>query len=181
MLVIPGKNPMGNVVHLVVGPETELVMDMQGAAIMDISKVLNKFDASKPVYVSVTRTRNETMTSDGLKKAMVPHMGTLSVVEGQHCDGDCDNCKSDDEKDAGDAWKDTTGIKANASIPTPTPTPPVRKPEGKSKAVIAVCAYCKKPGPLLDIPGFKICLACAQIELGLNRNKKQPPKDTPHA
>ena len=177
MLVIPGKNPMGNVVHLVVGLETELVMDMQGAAIMDISKVLNKFDASKPVYVSVTRTRNETMTSDGLKKALVPHMGTLSTVEDSTCDGDCDHCESaDKEKYAGEAWKNAlnSSIKDTAG-----------KPSGKAKPVadvaVAVCAYCKRPGPIPPIPGFKICTACAQIELGLNMNNKQPPKDAPHA
>ena len=152
MLAIPGKNPLGNVLHLVVGPESELVMDMEGSCIMEISALLNKFDTQAPVFVSITRSRSEAQTSASLKQAGVPHMGVVSQVD--KCDGNCEACGTDKPK-----------TKA--------------KPKVQAKA--DVCDYCHNTVPLMPVPGKRICASCTQIELGLKSNKQAVKKDTPDA
>lgn len=158
MLAIPGKNPLGNVLHLVIGPESELIMDMQGAVIMDVTQIINRFVTSEPVFVSLSRSRNEIMTSNSLKQAEVPHMGITGTPE--KCDGKCNDCHVG-----------PNGVPIPASAAKP-------KKIVKDEA----CRYCKKVTQLLPIPGFKICVACAQIELGLNmKGNINLMRDTPDA
>ena len=114
----------------------------------------NKFDAAAPVFVSVTRSRNEAVTTANLRKDDVPHVGTSG--DSLKCDGDCDNCK-----DGKDIVKQILGATAPKAA---------TKPEPKVKRG-AKCTYCGKELPLMPIPGFNICVSCAQIELGVRRNK----------
>lgn len=159
MLAIPGKNPMGNVLHLVIGPESELVMDMQGSAVMDITPVINKFDAAHPVFVSLSRSRNEITTSNALKQAGVSHLGFMATPAPDGCSGDCEHCNVDHGSSGG-----TYAVGGNFKQ---------GKKPGKSEVKNETCAYCKKPGQLLPVPGFKICVSCAQIELGLNAKSRK--------
>ena len=151
MIAIPGKHPMGNVLHLIVGPESELVMDIQGSQLMDISKLVNEFNQSEALFVSITRSRSEAQTAATLRQSEITHVITAkSQASGstEGCDGDCKTCKA---------------------------AQPPRK--SKAKATLAsntgVCSYCKRACALLPIAGFKICASCAQIELGMKQKKEE--------
>jgi hypothetical protein len=56
-----------------------------------------------------------------------------------------------------------------------------KKAEGSKiiKECKTKCQYCGRETELLQVPGFKICAVCAQIELGQLKTKKA--KDTSHA
>lgn len=155
MIAIAGKNPVGNVLHLIMGPETDLVIDVQGSQIMDISALLNKFSQSAPVFVNISRSRNESMTSDSLKQAGVPHVGISAAPAG--CDGECELCDIESQRNGMHVARSAGKDKDKAG----------RVKIASKNVATGVCSYCKKTTTLLPIPGFKICVSCAQIELGL--------------
>jgi hypothetical protein len=76
MILVPGKNPIGNVLHVIMGPESELYMDLHGSQIVDITAILNMFDKSVRVVLHVTRSCSERDTIEGLIMAGAPVAST---------------------------------------------------------------------------------------------------------
>lgn len=72
MILVPGHNPMGNVLHVILGPESDLYADLHGAQVCDITEILRMFEPGSPVFLSVTRTKSEQTTVQGLAGAGVP-------------------------------------------------------------------------------------------------------------
>jgi len=72
MILVPGRNPAGNVLHIILGPESDLYADLHGAQVCDISEILRIFEPDVPVFLSVTRTKSEQTTVAGLAGAGVP-------------------------------------------------------------------------------------------------------------
>ena len=66
MLLIPGHNPAGNVLHVIIGPESELYCDLHGMQVADITEMLSLFNANEPVHLQLTRTSSERVTAAGL-------------------------------------------------------------------------------------------------------------------
>ena len=62
MILVPGHNEAGNVLHIILGPESDLYADLHGAQVVDITGPLAAFNAGEPVHLSVTRTRSERET-----------------------------------------------------------------------------------------------------------------------
>jgi hypothetical protein len=146
MLALAGHNPMGNVLHVIVGPETEFFVDIHGAKILDITDLLGIMDHDDRVYLSLTRCKSEPQTEAALKHAKAPYVNSFFISDG--CgDPDCPNCSTDPKKKE----------KNNKSKP---------------KQKLQKCNYCHQAKPLLPIAGFKICVQCAQIELGLKQIRK---------
>lgn len=149
MIAIPGSNPIGNVLHLILGPESELIADIHGATIMDVTPAINKFSTEKPIFVSISRCKSEVETSKHLGFVKIEHINSLVGTEkGSSCEG-CGSCGTIPGKD---------------------------KEPAPEKVMIpfkdGVCGYCNSKGKLLPIPGQKICLTCAQIELGCKTELK---------
>jgi len=143
MLAVAGENQLGSELHIIAGPETDIFCDIHGAAIMDVTALLNKFDFNKPVFLVLTRCKMEGLTHQLLA-------GTNLV------------CLSSFDKlpltDSGDiAIMPNPSIKSNKKV-------------SKASKKADKCAYCNQVKELLPIPGFKICMQCAQIELGLKNN-----------
>ena len=151
MIMILGHNPLGNVIHMIVGPETELFEDIHGAKIMDITEPLKAVTSGEHVFVSLTRCKSEPVTEAMLKAGNIPYMSSFSGLA--------------------EAGLNPGGAKATTQDKT---TAKATKVGTKDK-----CQYCKREADLLPVPGFKICAVCAQIELGQLRTKKA--KETPNA
>jgi len=156
MILVPGKNPMGNVIHAILGPETDLMMDVQGSTIMEIGALLNKFEKTQPVFISISRCRNEIVTVNTLKAVDIEHAASF-VAANKAADG-----KDDDDSGGGvatlpggiqQAKKGTTALQ-------------IVLKEGK-------CELCEATTKLLPISGFNVCVACAQIEFGKRRKAKK--------
>jgi hypothetical protein len=60
MIVVGGTNMHGNILHVIVGPETDTWTGMHGAAMANITPLLNNFDTSKPVFIHFTYCGSET-------------------------------------------------------------------------------------------------------------------------
>jgi hypothetical protein len=150
---------MGNVLHLIVGPETEYFVDIHGAKILDITELLNVMDEDARVFVSLTRCKNEGNTEALLKASKAPYLSSFTVVG---CgDPACPNCTDNEEE--------------KTDVPVAKAKKAQKKPVKRER-----CYYCHEDKKLLPIPGFKICIACAQIELGLKkmgRKNKTEGKD----
>ena len=69
MIVLSGRNAVGNVVHLIAGPETEFWMDVHGAAITNISDMLKTLDLSVPTFLSYSKCRDESALLADIKGA----------------------------------------------------------------------------------------------------------------
>ena len=147
MLALMGHNPMGNVLHVIMGPESEFFVDVHGAKILDVTELLNLMSEDERVYLSFTRCKNEGSTESALKAAKAPYMSSFSVGK---CDNpDCPDCKTTPEAE------------------------PAAKPAKKTATNKKRCYYCHQDKVLLPLPGFNICTACAQIELGLKQIDKE--------
>ena len=77
MLVLGSRNPLGNILHVVVGPESELHQDLHGAKILDITPVLAQMDGMSHVYLSLTRCRGEMMTAQILTGSKITHLNSF--------------------------------------------------------------------------------------------------------
>ncbi len=84
MLVLGGHNALGNVLHVVMGPESDLHQDIHGAKILDVTPLLAAMNGAEKIFLSLTRCRSEQITSQVMTAARVPFMnsftGTNSAV-----------------------------------------------------------------------------------------------------
>lgn len=145
MLVILGHNPLGNVIHMIVGPETEMFTDIHGSKIIDITDMLKACEQNQHVFLSLTRCKAEGVTEAMLRASNIPHFNTFAGLA-----------------DAGG------GIKSSV-----TDSKQKEETKATAKATKDRCTYCKRETDLLPIPGYKICAVCAQIELGLLKKKSK--------
>jgi len=156
MITLRGQNPMGNVLHVILGPETDLFTDIHGAAVMDITPMLMAMNHDQPVFLSVTRCRSEQHTEQLMGAAGIQER--KSSFGGQQCE-----CNQD------------------AALPT-AKTDKGGKPEGMVVTLKnGKCQFCGNNLPLLPIEGFKVCALCAQIEIGRKKEQlaEKPPKQKP--
>lgn len=140
MLVLGSNNSMGNVVHVVVGPESELHQDVHGATIADITPILSAMDNSKRVYLSLTRCRSEQITVQVMKAANMGHLSTFSPGQKPGEISSSEDTETSGKQDA-----------------------PVQREK---------CQYCLAETELLPIPNYRICTACATIELNRKKSRK---------
>lgn len=157
MLALRGKSQVGNMLHVVVGPETELFCDIHGAAILNVTPLLMEMDGTQPVFMTLTHCRSEQATSRSMTGAGVTHASSF----GNAAEGETPQAVVGSETYGG---APAQGAKAPGKQP-----PPAHTQQG-------ACEYCDQPSQLLPIPGFQICKVCAQIELGRlkqNTNKDQ--------
>jgi len=137
MLAIAGENQLGSDLHIITGPETDIFCDLHGAAIMDVTPLLNKFDFNKPVFLVLTRCKIEGLTHQMLVGSNLVCLSSFDKLP-----------------------------LTNGSI-MPVPDIKADKKVSKASKKADKCTYCNQVKELLPIPGFKICMQCAQIELGL--------------
>ena len=150
MLVLAGNNPIGNVLHVVSGPETEMFTDIHGAKIVEITSALAAMDPSARIFLSLTRCKSEPAAEARFKAADINYISSF-------------------------AGKTTM---ASDVPPVQAKKVPTKKPT-KAAAVAQKCEYCKREAELLPVPGVKICTICAQIEIGRAKAVAEVPnKDT---
>lgn len=179
MILLYGKNPVGNVIHAVVGPESTLWTDLHGALTVDITPLLEACDTNMPVLLNLTkcdseaqlnRRLNETMAS-GAPYPFLPGTSVFSPLGMQAAAQDgpvIDGAKRAKEQPvakasaAQAAQQDTEGLRS------------VKIPRGR-------CDRCSDKKAEL-IPGLTppICFNCAKIDLYQARKDKPaagaPPK-----
>lgn len=68
MILLPSHNALGNVLHIILGPESDTYMDVHGNLITDLTEVINGFDRNSPIFLSITRSRDEQATLTELVK-----------------------------------------------------------------------------------------------------------------
>lgn len=83
MLVIPGINSAGNVLHVVAGEETEFMLDLHGSAVTDITPVLNAMPSDKKVLLHFTRCASEDVLADQLT-SVIASGGSYPFYPGTH-------------------------------------------------------------------------------------------------
>jgi hypothetical protein len=162
MLAVRGINPAGNVLHVICGPETDLFMDIHGAKILDVTPLLQEMEQSQPVFLMITRCKNEQMTTRQLDGVGAKFLNSFNPADL----GMCPDCEA-------------TGAGTNKGPAKGKPE--AKKPNSESAGTIQLsrgkCSYCAQDRILLPIPQFKICPTCAQIEIGRSdKKKKRRPK-----
>ncbi len=164
MLALRGKSQVGNMLHIVVGPETELFSDIHGAAVLDITPLLMEMDGNAHVFLTLTHCRTEQITTQRMVGAGIPHLSSFA--------------QTPPEGEAGTAASSEAFVGVEN---TPTPQKGQQKPgktiPGTKKTVPGKCEYCTEQLELLPIPGFHICKVCAQIELGRLKQAKDTEGD----
>ena len=78
MLVVGGKHPAGQILHVIVGPESELHMDIHGAKIIDLTPILSQFEGNEHVYMSLTRCRGELETKQRMNAQQIPYLSSFT-------------------------------------------------------------------------------------------------------
>ena len=157
MLMIGGKTDQGHTIHLIVGPESDFYMDVHGTQVMDITPLLLAMNGTS-VLLALTRCKSETQTAQQMTNSEIPHLNSFAkpvqpqgVVKDMSTGPDLDTimCKT----------------APPVQLPQKPPKVPVKTAVAKSSK--GRCNYCGTPDSvLMDIPNFKICKACIQIELG---------------
>lgn len=154
MIVVGNQKPDCRVVHVIVGSETELYMDLHGAAEVDVTALMAGIPPNTPVKLQLTRCKSEAGTVRGLAAGDVPH--TYSFV--------------------------SAPVAQEASAPVKGQAPDIdeimrRDRTDKRPQTLpqknGCCSYCGSIAEILDIPEICICRTCAQIELGRARAAKE--------
>ena len=91
MLALVGKNPMGNVLHVITGPESEFFVDIHGAKILDVTELLNLMDGDERVRFCRECNRNvynlSAMPEPEARRVVEEREGRLCVRFYQRSDG----------------------------------------------------------------------------------------------
>jgi hypothetical protein len=163
MLALRGKSQVGNMLHVVIGPETELFSDIHGAAVLDVTPLLYGMDGEQHVFLTLTHCRTEQITAQRMAGAGIPHISSFGPTA------------PDGEGESGASPEAFVGTEQVPTANTAQKAPGKKVP-GTKHNVKAKCEYCTEELDLLPIPGFHICRVCAQIELG--RLKQAKSDDT---
>jgi hypothetical protein len=59
MLLAVGQSALGNILHVICGPESDAFEVLSGGQTANITKALQVMDQTKPVFLSITRCRSE--------------------------------------------------------------------------------------------------------------------------
>ena len=79
MLVLGGHNALGNVLHVIVGPESDFYQDINGCATLDITPVLAAMNGTEKCYISLTRCRSEQGTSHAMAAGKLSFLNSLAA------------------------------------------------------------------------------------------------------
>jgi hypothetical protein len=167
MLVVGGHNAVGNVLHVIIGPETELFTDIHGAKVLDITELLSRMNGEQPVYLSLTRCKSEAFTAASMDATGLAYYNSFT---GQP---------------VADQPSHHVATGASQSAPPPIMATPAPKdtratPQVQQQPVQGVvvqlqrgrCTYCGTPDKaLLPLEGICICGECMAIELGRLKEK----------
>jgi len=145
MLALRGQSQVGNMLHLIVGPETELFGDIHGAAVLDITALLSDMDGNEQVFLTMTRCRSEQITAHNMQTTGMKFTNSFNAGEPELA-----------------GQPNIPPVQA----PVPDAVRDAVRDSAKNQRVTGVCTYCNQSQPLLRVPGFSICQVCAQIELG---------------
>ena len=154
MIITHETNEVGNVIRVITGIESEVMIRLHGCMVLDITPILGQLDQSKPVFLSLGKVDSEMQTVNMMQatQAKPPFMAPLVVVD--------NNIKDDKVK------SDTTPVKSNNRV---------RVEPGK-------CKLCGGVDNLIKIDhDMSMCPSCAKINMGLTKinNLKNVMVSTP--
>ena len=175
MILLYGKNPVGNVIHAALGPESVLWMDLHGSLTVDITPLLEACDGNAPVLLNFTkcdseaqlaRRLNEVMAA-GLPYPFLPGTSVFSPLGNQPAQQD----------------QPTIAGAKRAKAQAPAPAEQAKAADANLRSVKIPrgrCDRCSNKNAEL-IPGLApaICFDCAKIDLYQARKERptSPPCD----
>ncbi|MFC1454336.1 hypothetical protein ACFLQL_04055 [Verrucomicrobiota bacterium] len=91
MILFYNPNPVGNMLNIIEGIESRLMMDIHGHISVDITPLIEVCDKSKPIILNFTKTDSEIKTMTEIKETGMPYpffapmlvMGPNSKSEGK--------------------------------------------------------------------------------------------------
>jgi len=171
MIAMLGTNPFGKVLHLMIGPETDLFIDINGAALLDITPMLSSLSQDGKAYISLTRTKSEVITEQQMRSAGMSHVdqpllpGAVPAL--REPEFGPNTPPEQDELQA--------AIQARMRQAMKQPVQKTAASSSDTRLVVktGTCSYCgASETKLLPVPGHKICVLCTQIELGRKKKRK---------
>ena len=149
MILTYETNPVGNILKVITGIESEAMLKMHGTMVVDITRILSQFNPGKPVFLSIGRTDSEQQTVSLLKllDLKAPFMAPLTVIN-----------TNNNGNEIG-AIADSKDNKTNANAIG------VSIVKGK-------CANCGIDAQLVKIGRDSgICPSCIKLDMGLAKSK----------
>ena len=155
MILLLGQNPIGNVLHIITGAESDAAMAVNGCVMLDITPALKQMDVAKPVVIKLTRCDSEAKFTQNMQSVMGTN-GTYPFIPPIIAFGP-------------QAMVDKLVPEIDASV---TPDIPA------AVTNTGVCSKCGDKRAVL-VQGItpSICTDCVKIELGLKRSKASVKKE----
>lgn len=170
MVIINAENPIGNILHVIIGDETNDGLDIQGACIFNITPLLNMMKPEKPVFIHLTRCGDEAAVVANIQQmieAGVPYPFSMPNIvffaNGKGMPGHADGASGMQPYPGTPAEAMAAAAKAAATKPTP-----VAKHSGKC----TLCSDDKKE--LVPKISPHICYDCIKLERDLAIQRKAP-------
>ena len=147
MIITHETSEVGNLIRVITGIESEVMIRLHGVMVIDITPILMQFDSNKPVYLSIGKVDSEVQTI-GMAKAIdakPPFMAPLCVIDNNVV---------------------TEKPKVESGVKEVKPDHRVRVEPGK-------CKLCGNTDTLIKIDhDMAICPGCFKINAGLNKINK---------
>lgn len=141
MIVVGNQKQDGHTIHLIVGPETELFMDLHGSAEIDITELVKALPDTPRLTLQLTRCKCEDATAKSMGTGDIPYSFSFAA-----------------RKPHPAPQSDVPDVEALLS-----------RKRGSRASVDArgCCSYCGDiTDTMMDIPGVEICRDCARSLLG---------------
>ena len=168
MILVLGKNQFGHVLHAIMGPESDLFMDIHGAKLLEVTPAIRQIADSEHIFLSITRCKSEIQCEDmlrGVGATVISSFAGKTFVPGTAVGG-----KPQDESVApgipADLFEGAAPPPKDEEIDIPLKDDRITLRTGK-------CSYCKQLTKLMPLTNISICADCTEIELGLKRAKKK--------
>ena len=149
MILTHETNEVGNIIRVITGIESEVMLKIHGVMVVDITPILSQLDSNKPVFLSIGKTDSEVQAVQMMHavNAKPPFYAPLCVIDNNII------VKEDKVKDV----KDTKVIKSDHNV---------RMTKGK-------CHLCGGTDTLINVDReLGICPGCFKINVGLNKKVK---------
>jgi len=169
MIVLQNMTETNNIIHLIIGPQTNFQFDMSGALEVDIQKMIDQFpNKNLPIKLVITRSLNESETASILS-AMTAARGSqeYSIPE-----NDNSNSKSNVMKNLLKMLEEEKK-KQNNKVGISGADDPRGLWEPR-----LICPKCYNKGVFLKQGNPPLCADCLKIEKGIGNVVRKSKKST---
>lgn len=161
---------MGQVIHVIFGPESEFFMDVHGAKLADITNIISALSADEKVFLSLTRTRSEKNCVN-----VINSLGIFFTFSFSDNASSPTIAPSFSSNHLAAIFSNPSAVSSSMDILNKSNN--FSDSNTMSDAKVDKCDFCGNTRELLPLSSINVCATCALIDLKRILNERRNNKN----